>query len=160
LDCPTNAFSIEYYPAFALSDSAFQTSKIGSDILSPFNLAVTFSSVLTRRFFMGVGAGLSSEGQVNAFIDFKYASSLRYIGPMFSFQTGSYVGIEKHEFIPYVSTGIGIRQRIFNWNFLDFHIQDQIRFNSGGRENTGRKSTHYMLISFRFTILLIQNHVR
>jgi len=157
LDCPAFAVSLEYYPAFAISDSAFQTSKIGSSIESPFNLAATFSKVWTRRIFLGIGTGISNEGQINTFLDFKYSPSLRSTGPVFTIQAGSYIGIKEFEVIPYIGGGIGIRQRVFKWNFFDFHVHDQIRFNRVDRKYTNRNYIHYLLISFRFTWLIVQD---
>lgn len=155
LDCSIFAVSLEFYPAFAFSDSALSTSKIGSSLESPFNLASTVSKVWTRRIYLGIGTGISNEGQLNFFLDFKYAPYPASISPLLTFQSGGYWAVKDEDFIPYISPGFGIRQRVFNWNYFDFHLQYQERFKTKAKERNSQNFTHFMLVSFRFTWLIV-----
>jgi len=157
LDCETYAFSLEYYPAFAFSDSAFQSPNLGSSLESPFNLAATFSKVWTRRVFLGVGAGISSDNQIDGFLDFKYAPSLGSVSPLFSLRAGTYLGINNEDFIPYLNEGIGIRLEVFNGNYMDYHIQFQQRFNTINAEGEDGSGVTYMLMSFRYIWIIVDD---
>jgi hypothetical protein len=118
-------------------------------------LSLTFSRVWTRRVFFGAGTGYSAEGRILGFLDFKYAPSLGRMSPLFSLQGGAMFGTVEPDVLPYLTGGIGIRQRVGKKNFIDLHFQYHKRYNSLKLPDTVRNDINYLLISLRFTALVV-----
>jgi len=155
LSCPTLGISVDFNPTIQLGDTTIHSAQVVKTESSLAFLSLTFSRVWTRRVFFGAGTGFSAEGRILGFLDFKYAPSLGPIGPLFTLQGGAMFGIAKPDVLPYITGGIGIRQHLGKRNFIDLHFQYHKRYNSLKLPDTVRNDVNYLLISIRFTALVI-----
>jgi hypothetical protein len=145
LDCPTLGISVDFNPTIQLGDTTIHSAQLVETERSLAFLSLTFSRVWTRRVFFGIGTGLSLERRILGFFDFKYAPSLGPISPLFSVQGGAMFGTIEPDVLPYLTGGIGIRQRVGKRNFIDLHFQYHKRFNSLKLPDTVRNDVNYLL---------------
>lgn len=155
LDCPTLGISVDFNPTIQLGDTTIHYAQAVETKRSLAFLGLTFSRVWKRQVFFGAGTGYSAEGHLLGFLDFKYAPSLGRISPLFSLQGGAMFGTVKPDILPYLTGGIGIRQRVGKTNFIDLHFQFHKRYNSLKLPETVRNDINYLIISLRFTVLII-----
>jgi len=155
LDCPTLGISIDFNPTIQLGDTTIHSAQVVKTKRSLAFLNLTLSRIWTRRFFFGAGTGFSAEGRILVFLDFKYAPSLGPISPLLSLQGGAMFGTIESDVLPYLTGGIGIRQRLGKRNFIDLHFQYHKRYNSLKLPDTIRNDVNYLVISFRFTALVV-----